>query len=114
MKDVLENEVNVGDEVMFIPNHYKELRKGTITVISKARVKISCGTATYIKSSRQFMKVINPEGSLNVYYIKTSDSFTTRVAAKDLSAAIELVNRIRGTAYSVVGTASDGTIHYKL
>lgn len=114
MKDAIGNEVNVGDEVMFIPNHYKRLYKGTITNIAKARVRITCGPNSYIKSCSQFVKVIIPEGSLKVYHIKTNDNFTTKIAARDLNTAIEEVKRLRGAAYSVVSTSSDGTIDYKL
>lgn len=114
MKDAVGNEVNVGDEVMFVPNHYKELYKGVITNITAARVRISYGPNSYVKSCSQFVKVIEPKGSLNVYHIKTVDGFATRVAAKDLNTAIEEAKRLRGSAYSVVSTTSDRTINYKL
>nr|DAH00706.1 MAG TPA: PLP-dependent enzyme [Crassvirales sp.] len=64
MKDKLGREVEVGDRVVFIPNHYKELREGEIIFITECRVKIkednSLYARTYIKSSDQFVK-ITPE-----------------------------------------------------
>lgn len=121
MKDALGNEVNVGDEVMFIPNHYKGLYRGVIKKITEQRVKIAVllsngqiSTFVYTKSSDQFMKIIKPQGVLNVYYIKTVDNFSTKVAANSLTEAIELVKEIRGNLYSAISTSSDGTINYKL
>lgn len=57
MVDRLGDEVKVGDDVLFIPNHYKELYRGTISHISKARVRISHNLQSYVKSSNQFVKV---------------------------------------------------------
>lgn len=64
MIDKLGREVKVGDTVIFVPNHYKELIVGKITSITERRVKIKESdplyARTYIKSSDQFAK-ITPE-----------------------------------------------------
>lgn len=64
MKDKLGREVKVGDRVVFIPNHYKELIEGEIIFITECRVKIKEDNSPYrriyIKSSDQFVK-ITPE-----------------------------------------------------
>lgn len=58
MVDVLGNEVEVGDKVLFIPNHYKELLIGTITNVTSVRVKIKFSkSSSYIKASNQFVKI---------------------------------------------------------
>lgn len=65
MIDRLGREVEIGDRVVFIPNHYKELRIGEIVSITKQKVRIKEEVGpyyerTYIKSSDQFAK-ITPE-----------------------------------------------------
>ena len=51
MVDVLGNKVEVGDKVLFIPNHYKEL-------LDSVRVKIKFSkSSSYIKASNQFVKI---------------------------------------------------------
>lgn len=56
MVDVLGNKV--GDKVLFIPNHYKELLIGTITNVTSVRVKIKFSkSSSYIKASNQFVKI---------------------------------------------------------
>ena len=58
MVDVLGNKVEVGDKVLFIPNHYRELLIGTITNVSNVRVKIEFSkTSSCIKASNQFVKI---------------------------------------------------------
>ena len=53
MVDVLGNKVEVGDKVLFIPNHYKELLIGTITNVTS----VSSKSSSYIKASNQFVKI---------------------------------------------------------